>query len=171
MGQSRTENILENMLGASNPIPEPQSREETLLKQILESGGGGGSAFTKTLLYDTETTFDVGSTITFPKNWSEFDELRIYCYWKETAQTPNYYAHRAMMTITNESLEWSLNEFGQTGQYRGLIDVLGSHERGGVYSSWGIKVTTTDSITCMTKNVGAWKVNDCVIKEIYGIKY
>lgn len=43
MGQSRTENILENMLGASNPIPEPQSREETLLKQILESGGGGGA--------------------------------------------------------------------------------------------------------------------------------
>lgn len=44
MGQSRTENILENMLGASNPIPEPQSREETLLKQILESGGGGGGS-------------------------------------------------------------------------------------------------------------------------------
>lgn len=43
MGQSRTENILENMLGASNPITEPQSREEALLKQILESGGGGGS--------------------------------------------------------------------------------------------------------------------------------
>lgn len=40
MGQSRTENILENMLGASNPIHEPQSREEALLKQILESGGG-----------------------------------------------------------------------------------------------------------------------------------
>lgn len=35
MGQSRTENILENMLGASNPLGEPQSREEALLMQIL----------------------------------------------------------------------------------------------------------------------------------------
>lgn len=30
MGQSRNENILENMLGASNPLGEPQSREEAL---------------------------------------------------------------------------------------------------------------------------------------------
>lgn len=45
MGQSRTENILENMLGASNPITEPQSREEALLKQILESGGGGSHTY------------------------------------------------------------------------------------------------------------------------------
>lgn len=171
MGQSRTENILENMLGASNPIPEPQSREETLLKQILESGGGGGSAFTKTLLYDTETPFDAGSTITFQNDWSDFDELRIYCYWKETTQTPNYYAHRAMMTITKETLTWSLNEFGQTGQYRGLCDLLGSYEQYGIYSSWGIKVTTVNSITCVDKHVGRWSVNDCVIKEIYGIKY
>lgn len=44
MGQSRTEDILENMLGASNPLPEPQSREESLLQQILEAGGGGGSS-------------------------------------------------------------------------------------------------------------------------------
>lgn len=36
MGQSRTENILENMLGASNPLGEPQSREETLLMQLLD---------------------------------------------------------------------------------------------------------------------------------------
>ena len=43
MGQSRTEDILENMLGASNPLPEPQSREESLLQQILEAGGGGGA--------------------------------------------------------------------------------------------------------------------------------
>lgn len=35
MGQSRNENILENMLGASNPLGEPQSREEALLMQIL----------------------------------------------------------------------------------------------------------------------------------------
>lgn len=57
MGQSRTENILENMLGASNPIPEPQSREETLLKQILESGGGGGAAWT-----DITGTLSAGQT-------------------------------------------------------------------------------------------------------------
>lgn len=31
MGQSRNENILENMLGASNPLSEPQSREEKRL--------------------------------------------------------------------------------------------------------------------------------------------
>ena len=44
MGQSRNENILENMLGAHNPLGEPQSREEALLMQILEQGGGGGSS-------------------------------------------------------------------------------------------------------------------------------
>lgn len=36
MGQSRTENILENMLGASNPLGTPQSREEALLMQLLD---------------------------------------------------------------------------------------------------------------------------------------
>ena len=36
MGQSRNEDILENMLGASNPLGEPQSREEALLMQLLE---------------------------------------------------------------------------------------------------------------------------------------
>ena len=36
MGQSRTENILENMLGAHNPLTEPHSREEALLLQLLE---------------------------------------------------------------------------------------------------------------------------------------
>ena len=36
MGQSRNENILENMLGAHNPLTEPQSREEALLMQLLE---------------------------------------------------------------------------------------------------------------------------------------
>lgn len=35
MGQSRNENILENMLGASNPLGEPRSREEALLMQLL----------------------------------------------------------------------------------------------------------------------------------------
>ena len=44
MGQSRNENILENILGAQNPLGEPQSREEALLMQILEQGGGGGSS-------------------------------------------------------------------------------------------------------------------------------
>ena len=36
MGQSRIENILENILGANNVIPEPQSRNEYLLIQIME---------------------------------------------------------------------------------------------------------------------------------------
>lgn len=36
MGQSRNENILENILGAQNPLGEPQSREEALLMQLLE---------------------------------------------------------------------------------------------------------------------------------------
>jgi len=36
MGQSRNEDILENMLGASNPLGEPQSREEALLMQLLD---------------------------------------------------------------------------------------------------------------------------------------
>ena len=38
--QSRMEAILGNMLGQQNPIGEPQSRVEDLLIQILEQGGG-----------------------------------------------------------------------------------------------------------------------------------
>lgn len=82
MGQSRTENILENMLGASNPIPEPQSREEALLKQILESGGGGshtysseeqevgkwidGSTIYEKTLHFTDVTIQAGNNVSFP---------------------------------------------------------------------------------------------------------
>ena len=40
--QSRSEAILQNMLGASNVLTEPESRLEELLTAILESGGGGG---------------------------------------------------------------------------------------------------------------------------------
>ena len=46
MGQSRNENILENMLGASNPVGEPQSRVEELLIDIYNQGGGGGDVET-----------------------------------------------------------------------------------------------------------------------------
>ena len=42
MGQSRIENILENMLGATHELPEPQSRSEALLTAIYEHGGTGG---------------------------------------------------------------------------------------------------------------------------------
>ena len=42
MGQSRIENILENMLGATHELPEPQSRNEALLTAIYEQGGTGG---------------------------------------------------------------------------------------------------------------------------------
>lgn len=38
--QSRNEAILQNMLGAENVLPEPQSRIEELLQMILEQGGG-----------------------------------------------------------------------------------------------------------------------------------
>ena len=37
MGQSRVENILENALGSSNQLEQPQSRIETLLMQLVES--------------------------------------------------------------------------------------------------------------------------------------
>ena len=40
--QSRSEAILQNMLGASNVLTEPESRLEELLTAILERGGGGG---------------------------------------------------------------------------------------------------------------------------------
>lgn len=42
MGQSRTEDILENMLGASNVLQPPQSRNEVLLRAIYDQGGTGG---------------------------------------------------------------------------------------------------------------------------------
>ena len=44
--QSRTEAILQNMLGANNELEPAQSREEALLLEILESGGGGGEGVT-----------------------------------------------------------------------------------------------------------------------------
>lgn len=40
--QSRNEAILQNILGAENTLPEPQSRIETLLIDLLNQLGGGG---------------------------------------------------------------------------------------------------------------------------------
>lgn len=39
---SRNEAILQNMLGANNPLEPPGSRIEDLLQQLLEEGGGSG---------------------------------------------------------------------------------------------------------------------------------
>lgn len=36
MGMSRNENILENILGADNDLPEPVSRIEVLLLELLD---------------------------------------------------------------------------------------------------------------------------------------
>lgn len=55
MGQSRTENILENMLGASNPLGEPQSREEALLMQILDKI----SVIDKAIIWQGVTTTEI----------------------------------------------------------------------------------------------------------------
>ena len=55
MGQSRNENILENMLGASNPLGEPQSREEALLMQLLDKI----SVMDKAILWQGVTTTEI----------------------------------------------------------------------------------------------------------------
>lgn len=55
MGQSRTENILENMLGASNPLGAPQSREETLLMQLLDKI----SVIDKAIIWQGVTTTEI----------------------------------------------------------------------------------------------------------------
>ena len=55
MGQSRTENILENMLGASNPLGEPQSREEALLMQLLNKI----SVIDKAIIWQGVTTTEI----------------------------------------------------------------------------------------------------------------
>lgn len=39
---SRNEAILQNMLGANNPLEPPSSRIEDLLQQLLEEGSGSG---------------------------------------------------------------------------------------------------------------------------------
>ena len=40
---SKTEAILQNMLGEENELTEPVSRTEALLMEIMEQGGGGGA--------------------------------------------------------------------------------------------------------------------------------
>jgi len=55
MGQSRNENILENMLGASNPLGEPRSREEALLMQLLKKL----SAIDKAIIWQGVTTTEI----------------------------------------------------------------------------------------------------------------
>lgn len=55
MGQSRNEDILENMLGASNPLGEPQSREEALLMQLLDKI----SVIDKAIIWQGVTTTEI----------------------------------------------------------------------------------------------------------------
>lgn len=51
---SRTEAILQNMLGANNVLEPPQSRVEELLQEILESGGDSSNA----VLYTAQSLTD-----------------------------------------------------------------------------------------------------------------
>lgn len=44
MGLSRNENILENILGESHELDEPQSRIEALLMQLLEKMSKGDAS-------------------------------------------------------------------------------------------------------------------------------
>lgn len=55
MGQSRNEDIFENMLGASNPLGEPRSREEALLMQLLEKL----SVIDKAIIWQGVTTTEI----------------------------------------------------------------------------------------------------------------
>ena len=55
MGESRAELILENILGASHELGEPQSRIEVLLMELLEELSGGGPSTCKVIeLLDPE---------------------------------------------------------------------------------------------------------------------
>lgn len=59
--QSRSEAILQNMLGAHNQLPPPYSRIEVLLMELLDvidPGGGGGSSL------PSVTTDDNGKVLT-----------------------------------------------------------------------------------------------------------
>ena len=55
MGQSRNEDILENMLGASNPLGDPRSREEALLMQLLDKI----SVIDKAIIWQGVTTTEI----------------------------------------------------------------------------------------------------------------
>ena len=62
--QSRIEAILQNILGAENELSAPQSRVEELLMAILEQGGGGDSSGSLSALIDgsiVSVTSDVTS--------------------------------------------------------------------------------------------------------------
>ena len=171
MGQSRTENILENMLGASNPIPEPQSREETLLKQILESGGGG-SKYTETTLYNPSTfdTFIMGSDIILSDNADNYDEIRIYfCYYEQA--DGGYYAHRRVDRIDKSTVLWSISERQQTGTDRGVIDLIGSYEQSGTYGTWRVYFSDKKTIHSHKKSYAGWNGDKLGIEKIIGVKY
>ena len=97
MGQSRTENILENMLGASNPLGAPQSREEALLMQLLDKLNvkvlkwlgvtttelEDGSTTNPIIINGESATADVGDTVTYGaiefvfngEAWQKFGDL------------------------------------------------------------------------------------------------
>ena len=70
--QSRTEAILQNMLGANNMLAPAQSREEFLLLALLEQGGGGGSGMEK-----FTCTFTLsGSTLVCDKTFAQITAAR-----------------------------------------------------------------------------------------------
>jgi len=73
--QSRNEAILQNMLGANNVLSEPMSREEKLLTDILENGGGSssgsGSGVLVADLVQNESTFRLSKT------WKEIRDAAV----------------------------------------------------------------------------------------------
>lgn len=208
MGQSRTEDILENMLGASNPLPEPQSREEYLLQQILESGGGGGSStlsglsdvgissatngqvlkynstsekwenadesggssYSETTLYNTFNTFASGQDIVLSDDADKYDEIRIFFAYHEQGDG-DYYAHRRVERIDKSTILWSISERQETGNDRGILDMIGSYEQPSVYGSWRIYFSNKTTIHSHGKSAGGWNADKLGIEKIVGVKY
>lgn len=208
MGKSRTEDILENMLGASNPLPEPQSREESLLQQILEAGGGGGSStlsglsdvgissatngqvlkynsttekwenanesggssYSETTLYNTFTAFSANADITLSDDADKYDEIQIYFCYNETGDG-NYYTHRRVERVSKSTVLWSISERQETGNDRGILDMIGSFQDSGIYCSWRVYFTNKTTLHCVGKTDRTWSADKLGIEKIVGVKY
>lgn len=173
MGQSRNEDILENILGAQNPLGEPQSREEALLMQILEQGGGGGSS--TTVLYSNMddsnlTIFRIGDLIPLSQSIEQFDALIIIggVLYSELTSGKRI-THFGNVILSKDILLHAKANYGE-GEY-GHIDILSNFVTPSYYGTWCFKVPDSTHFYISQKNTSGWIADRVTINKIVGIKY
>ena len=131
-------------------------------------GGGGSSAKTKVVLFDTPTNATSG-TILLSDDITKYDEVEFIFAYYESSTQPVGFCHFAECLVTKELISIALANYSSSG-YGGLFDVSGQYYVD-FYINYGLKIPTTTSLSISQKLVKGWGTDKCYLYKIIGYKY